>query len=175
MTINISELDLISAIESLDDIKLNESTNEFRTKLLFKLKDLREYFLAEPEVGYSSLLVDGYVLKIPFKLNDDDYNFNLHLEVDFMMDYDPEIDELMLSLSRNAFRVTNIDLVDYFAQETIDLITVDHLSPSAYAENNRYELSALLYNRMQVQPMYEAVDYISTCLRYLTPITPPKP
>lgn len=174
MSINISELNLISAIESLDDIKLNESTNEFRTQLFFKLKSLREHFLSEPEVSYSSLLIDGYRLKIPFKLQDADYNLNLHLEVDFMMDYDPEIDELMLSLSRNAFRITHIDLVDYFAQETIDLMTIDHLQPSTYAENNRYELSALLYSRMEVQPMYEAVEYISTCLHYLTPIIRPR-
>ena len=170
MSFTISKEEFLYALNIDHELELHSWNEDERTELLFKLKGLREYFLTNPRKDFSTITIDSNFVQIEHE-GDFPYHILIQLEIDLFIQYDTESDDLILSLSEDSYRVRDIDVIDMDCGKPVeDEFTVfAGKSKKDFINENALLISKTIFERVDSQPIFDAIDYISTCLRYLTP------
>lgn len=170
MSYTISEEFLVDTIEAEEDIELVNWSEDANTELLFKLKGLREYFLTNPRKGFSTLTVDCLLVDLDYN---DEYRVHLAIELDLFVQYHAPSDDISISISQDAYRITNVDVWNLDADENVEPEFIQGLAEVREFAKNNADLSKMLFERIESQPYFDKVEMISTCLRHLTPTGKP--
>lgn len=166
----ISEESLIQSIVQEDDLELHSWSDDADTELLFKLKGLREYFLTNPRKDFSTLTIDCLLVDLPL---DDDFRLHINVELDLFVQYHAPSDDISISISQDAYRITGIEVLDMDSGDFVEVEVMEGLKEVREFAKNNADLSKELFNRIESQPYFDKVDMISTCLRHLTPTGKP--
>lgn len=170
MIYKISEEFLVDKIEAEEDIELVDWSEDANTELLFKLKGLREYFLTNPRKDYSTLTVDCLLVDLDYN---DEYRVHLAIELDLFVQYHAPSDDISISISQDAYRITDVDVWDLDADKNVEPEFMQGLTEVREFAKNNADLSKMLFERIKSQPYFDKVEMISTCLRHLTPTGKP--
>lgn len=170
MTIAISEEFLVDTIQENEELDLIAWSEDGDTELLFKLKGLREYFLTNPRKDFSTLTIDCLLIELELDLC---HQIHLTVELDLFITYHAPSDDISITINQDAFRITDVDVMDMDCGKTVEPEFVEGLADVRDFAKNNAELSKMLFDRVETQPFFDKVGVISTCLRHLIPTGKP--
>lgn len=170
MHFTVTQTEISKAFLIKPNYKLHTWEEDARAELLFKLKGLREFFLTNPRKPFSTITVEDHYISIPFTQGPYSFNIEIYVDIDLFISYDEASDDLMLTIGQDGYRFNRVEIFEPH-QGADYKVALDN--GTALSDFIKDKYSSKLHHLVETQDLFDAVDWISTALRFLTPTGKP--